>query len=215
MAQEIDLAPVLESLNSRIVKLGGELASALRDYIKKDEKEGYKEFGMAQQNAITSIFEHGVQQFYNAYTPIEYSRTGGLFKVLQMRTDENGVVQSEDEKHMDLYDPSRMHKDRKGGDLFDKVFVHGWHGGAASGPYHPYPGAPYYRTYNDWGRYGAWGRRAYQSKAPADIIHEELSEANPGYIYELFCEIMNEHTLGALQEFAKKEAPSIIKRYFR
>lgn len=133
----------------------------------------YTEFGQYQAQMITKIFNDAVNQFYAAYTPNFYDRHDGLYDVLDMTYDQRGIVITGDGNKL-LFNKSEMHGDRRGGDLFNKVFIEGWHGGAESSYRgdHPESGVPYYRK--PVGYYKYWGRRAVQTESPYHIINEAL-----------------------------------------
>ena len=151
----------------------------------------WEEFGEYQRAKITSLFRSAVGRFYDAYEPQKYVRTHSLYNLLQLPTDDRGLVEYGDT--MDLIDRSKIHRDRQGGDsLFDTVFMEGWHGGAkyispdkedAWGK-HPEPGIPYWRKKGRGHRYGSWGRRAVRTAlssnatAPYWVFDEELDDSS-------------------------------------
>lgn len=196
----------------------------------KTIKKMKKHIGEYKTQEIERIFNDSVTEFYDAYPPLYYqrkgntsSKTGGLYDVLKIRTDEDGMVIAND--YIDLFDPNSMHKDRKGNDLFTKVFMEGWHGGAENihrhadiWGQHPSPGTPYYRTGGFvkwfsgsnryvWRRYGKWGRKAKQTKSPYILITAELDRAQEHemkqevekIVQEDFSELAKNMTQKALQ----------------
>lgn len=82
-----------------------------------------------------------------------------------------------------MFDRDALHKDRRGGDLFNKVFIEGWHGGAESGPGHPSAGLPRYRVPTPY--YTHWGPIAYRTESPFEIFTKNLDaeESNFDDVY--------------------------------
>lgn len=180
---------------------------------KKTVKNMKRDVGQYKIQKFKSIFNDAVTDFYNAYTPSLYqrrgdtsSKTGGLYDVLRIRTDSEGTVVADN--YIDLFDPDLMHKDRKGNDLFNKVFMEGWHGGAEDihshadiWGEHPSPKTPYYRTGGFvkwfsgsnryvWRRYGKWGHKAVRTKAPYVIFTSELDRAQSNEMKQEIGEIV-------------------------
>lgn len=156
-------AKVYQEKGMKIVK--EEYAKAIKDT--------YEEFGRYQEMIIEEIFNNAVNQFYTSYTPDFYDRTRGLYDVLDLIIDKRGIVLTGMD-NMLLFDRDKMHGDRKGGDLFHKVFIEGWHGGAESSYRgdHPESGTPYYRK--PYRYYTQWGKRAKRTESPYQIINQEL-----------------------------------------
>lgn len=167
-----------------------------------------REFGVYQQKKIKQIFDDAITKFYDDYTPSMYDRNGdkqsrshGLYDILDMRTQENGMVIYNDD-YLGLFDRSKMHmgRDRDTGevaDLFDKVFIEGWHGGAKGissekeGVWgkHPPGSEGYYRTGGTitlpdsgksvWHRWGSWGKKAKQMlPSPYELICKNIDIAD-------------------------------------
>lgn len=194
-----------------------------------------REFGAYQQKRIKEIFEDAVTRFYDDYEPSMYDRKGnkqtkshGLYDVLDMQTQGNGMVVYGDD-YLGLFDRSKMHtgRDRDTGpaaDLFDKVFIEGWHGGAKgiSGEKegiwgkHPHSGDGYYRTAGmitlpDSGKsvlhkWGAWGKKAEQMEtSPYDIIRQNLDEAEVknGDFDTVYNDVVSKHNDEAMKRVEK------------
>jgi len=65
-----------------------------------------------------------VAEWYGAYKPRQYHRKESLYNLMEI---------DEDAANMRVgwgFSDANMTKDRKGGSLFEKVFVQGWHGGS-------------------------------------------------------------------------------------
>lgn len=188
----------------------------------------YEEFGLYQRDKIGQIFNDAVATFYASYTPTQYKRTFDLYNVLNISYDRYGRVAYDE--LTDLLDPSRMHTDRKGGDLFQKVFMEGWHGGAENistgadmwGD-HPSPGIPYYRKpglvtspngNKKWHRWGKWGRKSVQTVAPATIMYNKLLSAEHGDLHSKLIEIVNKHNGEAMQKIHQEVIPRLRTEIF-
>ena len=165
----------------------------------------YTEFGQYQAQIITKIFNDAVNQFYADYKPIPggYTRQYGLRDVLDIAYDHSGVVITGHDNRL-LFDENEMHRDRKGGDLFHKVFMEGWHGGAESSRNgdHPEPGIPYYRTPVDSYRY--WGGKAVRTESPYHIINEALEVAEVPSMTAQLQSILDKNAKIAEMEIVKK-----------
>lgn len=196
----------LEELANRVLKDLNERTSIAMD-------NAMREFGVYQKNKITEIFNNAVDKWYLSYTPSMYERTYGLYDVLSLKYNENGTVFIDD-NYRSLFDPSLMHKDRHGGDLFEKVFIEGWHGGAESGEDHPEIGArmgigiPYYRTPPHWTE---WSRRARKTKSAYKIICEDINSIYGTEMFDMFKKISQKHNDIAV-EMVIKNIPYIKKQ---
>lgn len=207
----------------------------------------YKEYGDKERRVIKRVFDDAVTKFYDSYDPSLYERygqtnqkNGGLYNILDEKRildltrqkQEYLVNNSNNDSLNDLDDSiseyreymneNYMHKGRQRdtgriAELFDLVFMKGWHGGADRidsskaeiwGSLNS--NTPHYRTaglitdpesgrqiYHRW---GAWGREAKQTEAPFSIFCEEMQKAEDG---ELFSELSN---------IAMKKHPDHIKR---
>lgn len=218
MSKYKDVDMLAAEMKSKIYQLRDKTLDALNKETAKAVDSAMKEFGVYQQQKITQIFNSAVQEFYDAYTPKEYNRTYGLYDVLDLKTDSRGMVITSANGYLDLFDSSSLHGDRSGGDLFQKVFMEGWHGGAesiASGKAavwgnHPSPGTPYYRrsgfvtypnsTAKRWHKYGKWGRVAVRTKSPYKIIEERLSAAEQAEMFSKFDEVVRKHNDRAVEK---------------
>lgn len=165
--------------------------------------DAWEDFGQYQRQIITEIFNRAVNQFYAEYTPKFYDRQYGLRDVLDIAYDHRGVVITGHDNRL-LFDENEMHGDRKGGDLFNKVFIEGWHGGAESSRNgdHPEPGTPYYRK--PVGSYRYWGGKAEKTESPYHIINEALEVGEKPNIRAALISIFNKHLRWANNRIAKR-----------
>ena len=234
MGKKNDIDEIMDEMDRKIQQWCDYTLKRLNEETSKAMDAAYKDFGIYQQRVITEIFWGAVDQFYSDYTPSEYQRTYGLFDVLDLDSnlDEYGMVVTGVKGFGDLFDATKMHKDRKGNDLFDKVFMHGWHGGAenintgaaAIWGNHPSPGIPYYRTYGwvqypnsskkRWHRYGSWGQKAIQTKPPYKIFKEHMTAIERGEMLRTFVKISNEHNDKAVTK-VQKEATDYGNKLFK
>ena len=120
----------------------------------------WADFFVVVDKRVHDIFNAVIQDFYSDYSPGYYDRHESLYEILQTEVSEDSLSI--------WFDPSKMTPFRSGYDgedgLYDQVFRHGWHGGAASGEKHPATGTPYWRTPIPY--YSHWGRRAAVSSVP-------------------------------------------------
>lgn len=209
MGKYADIDALIDGMVSAVYKASDEILGVMDRETKKESERAYEEFGAYQTKAISELFHEAVQEFYDAYTPGYYQRQYGLNNVLDIHTDDKGMAVYDTVE--DLLDPSGMHGDRSGGDLYEKVFVRGWHGGAESGPDHPAPGVPYYRKPD--GLWFQWSRPAERSEAPIDIFRRTLSQAEGGEIYKNFARICNEHNEIAMEK-VRDESAKIFSKYY-
>lgn len=177
--------------------------------VKEENAEAFanawKDFGQYQRQIITEIFNRAVNQFYADYKPIPggYERQYGLRDVLDIAYDYRGTVITGHDNRL-LFDENEMHGDRRGGDLFNKVFIEGWHGGAEDSRNgdHPDPGTPYYRT--PVGSYRYWGGKAVKTESPYHIINEALEVGEKPNIRAALISIFNKHLRLANNRIAKR-----------
>lgn len=197
--------------------------------VEKSNAASDKEFNEYQKNRIVDMFNQAVDEFYGDYTPKFYKRkgsvsshSGGLYDILDMRTDEDGMVIAEEPNYDELYDKNGV-RGRVGSygspSLFDSVFKTGYHGGstfinADSVPFwgaHPSPRTPYWRRpgfcidprteMRSWFTYGAWGRAAAVAEmSPYDRVAQLITEADSDggefdEMWEAICDKYDE-TLG-------------------
>ena len=235
MAKYADIESMCDRIQGDLHKIAEETLELMNRETEKHMDLAYIEFGDYQRRTIREIFANAVQTFYDAYTPAYYNRSEGLFDVLDIHENADGTVAYDTVDN--LLDPSAMHKDRKGGDLYNKVFVKGWHGGAESGRYipkrntsdkkttkrtkqgmssmnsiqHPSPGTPYYRTPETI--YSYWGKRAVRTTSPYDLFKNELHTAEGGYIFAEFKRISDKYNELAMESVQNK-LNSIMSKYY-
>lgn len=200
------------------------------EYAEKETKAAMKqadvEFGAYQQARIRDIFNDAVDSFYQSYSPSFYGRRNSLYDMLQLHTDDSGMVISglveanDAADYRGLFDET-MPMSRSGGSLFDTVFVEGWHGGAksinaaaaATWGAHPSPGVPYYRRggivigkngKRFYHKYGKWGRQAVRTESPYQKISTDLSSAERGELYEMFKSIGDKYNEEAVAKINAK-----------
>lgn len=226
-------------MHSQIQEISRRTLDAMNEETQQASKDIYVEFGEFQENFIRNVFNDAVTRFYKAYDAKKYKRQGdpenhkgGLYEVLSIKKNEDKLVKMDGPTYDSLYDPSKMHKDRKGNDLYHKVFEEGWHGGAEgiaknkekTWGKHPHPGIPYYRkrgmvTYPDGTRkmhkYGKWGKKAEHSTPPAEMIAEELGKAEGNELYKAFQEIGDKHNKLAMQRVNERLAEITNEVYSR
>lgn len=196
------------------------------------------EFGLWQQEKVRDLFNDVVTTFYSSYTPSKYTRqgdvgskTGGLYEILDIQTDADGQVIGTAPMYDELYNPAKMHPNRSGGDnLYQTVFVEGYHGGASSigsnadvWGEHPSPGTPYWRTggfvkYSDSGvrkyhKYGKWGRRAVRSASPRSLMGSAMLGAE-AEMDNKFYEIASKYNDAMRQDIEQNVIPSVGRAVF-
>ena len=237
MSKYHDVDSLIREIKGDLDKFKEQTLKVLNEEVDRAMDDAAKEFGVYQQQKITEIFKNAVAEFYGAYTPKSYERqgrdgTGGLYNVLDLHTDEHGMVITGPNGYQDLFDSSQMHGDRNGGDLFNKVFMEGWHGGAESisegktdiWGTHPSQGTPYYRkpgfvrypnpTKTKWHKYGKWGKVAKRTTAPYTIIEEKLKVAEGAEIFKKFKDISQRHNDKAVKKVEQEEIPRIYSEIF-
>lgn len=205
-----DIRNAISDLNNKRTLWRARASEVCSKELQATLKDVWGEFGDYQRNKIASVFRSSMGLFYDAYQPQMYKREYSLYNLLQLPTDERGLVDYNDT--MDLINRENVHLDRHGGDsLFETVFMEGWHGGAkhidpgkaSVWGEHPNPGSAYYRTKGmvtypgatqaKWHRYGKWGKQAFRSKAPYTMFDEALNDAEQGEIAAAFQDISQKH----------------------
>lgn len=219
MGKYSDIDSLVDEMRTNLRRLADRTLDALNEETSKAMEDANHEFGAYQQMFIEQIFRNAVDAFYDAYSPKSYQRTGGLYDVLDLKLDDSGmVVMGANGDYRSLFNETNFHSDRSGGNLFEKVFIDGYHGGAESisggkadvWGAHPSPGIPYYRapglvrysgeTRKRWHRYGRWGSRAIRTESPYKIIARNLSAAEATEMFSKFKEISQKHNDAAVEK---------------
>ena len=113
------------------------------------------------------IYQNAVDKWYSSYWPRLYRRKGSLYDLMEIDTDiDNTSLEY-------TFSDSNMTKDRHGGSLFDKVFVHGWHGGAYAGD------TISYRRPAPW--YWEWGSVAVKTPSAYFLFEKSKKEIEEKY----------------------------------
>ena len=157
--------------------------STHKEVLKKLEKALEETTRMFLQTAKTKFercFLDSVTHFYASYTPIHPdSRHMEMYDLFEAHLD---VSDGAGKLAID-FDPSKMSFENGSATedgLYDQAFRKGWHGGAASGEFHPSPGTPYLRAPYDHDftrRYHRWYRPASVAPiAPLDEFYKLAQE---------------------------------------
>lgn len=204
---EAVIRDIVERNRRNIAILATQIKAKADEISEETVKKTYIEFGDYQQRRLESLFEEAVRQFYDAYSPSFYSRSESMYDVLNLQKNGDGLIIYDDV--MDLLDRTKMTVDRKGGDLFNKVFVEGWHGGAEGindalaeryGA-HPSPGIPYYRTPHPY--YTRWGKQAFRSESPYDRFKISVEAEEGGSMSAELQRILEKHNDDAIKVITK------------
>lgn len=226
-----ELHNVVDTFMNRVVAFGEAVLAEYAPMLEDALETSLREYGAIEQETLSRIFTEAVQSFYDDYTPTRHTRHRSLFNLLDVKTDEYGQVLSHDSLFLDLYDRTKMTQGRKGNDLFQTVFVEGWHGGAKGiapdlEPYwgaHPNPGIPHYRR-RGWAiapgstkkrmyKYGRWGRRAEQAKTPIpEAVVAGFNAALAKELYDKEVEIITKH-IDEAQKDIMKRVPHIARSF--
>lgn len=151
-------------------RFGDYMAKKVRD-LNSAAIEAQTEYFEIVEQKIRDIVKSAVDDFYSSYTPEWHTRDNRLYNILRI---DSGTQDGLRYLAYD-FDPSVLpYRDGSGGgefDLYNTVFRRGFHGGAASGPRHPQPGIPYWRSGwwldRDGGiHYHSWGDQAAGSVTP-------------------------------------------------
>ena len=223
MGKYSDIDAMADRMKSNLEMEAELILEALNERTSKAMDDAMVEFGEYQKEKITEIFNEAVDRFYSAYSVVEngYQRQGnpakhegGLYEVLEIQLDDDGTVYmgNTGEDYTTLFDQSKMHKDRHGGDLFNKVFMSGWHGGAESGDGHPQNGTPYWRT--PIPIYSRWGRKARKTTSPYTMIARDLGAIEGGEMFMKFKEISQYYNDKAVKTVIEHDIPDIKAKIY-
>lgn len=128
-------------------------------------KEAITELAPEIKREYEELARNEIMKWYSAYTPMFYGRRMSMLNIPY------GEVNLSDWTFEMAFRSGLMGKDRKGGDLYEKVFIGGWHGGAWAGDTFRYR-----RPVNKW---YVWGRQAVRTESAFDMYNadqEALSE---------------------------------------
>ena len=224
----------LAEIQDKTKKMGKEITDFVVDNFNKRKPKIYKEFGVYQAQKVKELFNQAVDAFYNDYAPHDYSRTYGLYDLLDIKYNSSGTVYMDsDNMYEDLYNPEGLSGHRaEGRTLYQTVFAEGYHGGAAGissdkasvWGHHPSPGIPYYRragmvTYPDgtkkMHRYGKWGNAAVKADiSPLNVIYNNLLVKQNTEMRDK----LREMALAELEEIdnqvVKEIVPDLAQKYF-
>lgn len=184
-----------------------DLKHILDEESKRQNELAMREFSAIHAARVEELFKDSVTEWYDAYTPSKYRRrgntssgTGGLYEIFKTNVNADGDFDYDSVES--LYNPNGMHKDRKGGDLYQKVFIQGWHGGGGWPPRYRLPYRKYYR----------WGSIAYKSE-PADQIFRRSLDSVDDELFSIFKSISDSHQELAVQ-YAQSSVEQLTKKYF-
>lgn len=211
----------ISQLNAVLKKQADEALAIMNEEVSKEMATVNDEFGPQQNAIITRLFNEAIDQFYESYSPKQYTRRYDLYDLLAIHyNDDTGLVDYDDVA--DLIDSDRMPLDRRGNNtLFESVFLEGYHGGATDIYHdediygeHPSPGTPYWRSgmlrYSKkkgatiWVDNHRWLSAAYQSEAPLIIFAKKMQAAEKGEIYNEFKRISDEHNERAMAKVMQR-----------
>ena len=217
MGRYADAAREIKSAVSELVE---RLTDIVNEELDTAEEDAYKEYGEYETRRVREIFNEAVTEFYDAYPAgdgeLTYSRngnpeseTGGLYNILEITQDEYGMVVTEAAGYTDLFNPDKMHAGREGGGLdggglYEKVFIQGWHGGAAGTDHNNKTvSTPHYRVPK--GYYTYWGRKATRTTPPASIFAKNYQKADSKELQNEFDRLIEEHEDKANERIARRQ----------
>ena len=182
---------IINNVNS-ISSMKEEIASfADKETKVKDRNIGF-EFGEQQEWYYRSVVKEKIDEFYADYNPNSYHRRFDLYDVYQPRFGKDGMVITDAPGYDDLYFTA-VPFGRDGCSLFDLVFKHGYHGGAAGTDSNEKTrNSPHYRMPIPF--YTMWdGRAEKMDPSPYELVKEELTNEEGGYVFDLFKQISKKH----------------------
>lgn len=137
---------------------------------RKIERDIVQEMMLYVYEDVNEIFEQGVSDFYQAYDPIFYHRTGALYDAFKITKTWNTVswrLSGELMPNVHRVDNSY---------IYEFVFNQGYHGGAVGANAY---GQPMWRTpHPSQGSpaWHSWGRPAVCTESPSELIWKYLDE---------------------------------------
>ena len=115
---------------------------------------------------IESASRFAVEDWYMSFNPDYYERTESLLNVYDIQP-QIGTINV------------HLRSDELGGHrasndyIYEYMFILGYHGGAISGPEHPAPGTPYWRTGLEFSK---WGDPAPKTTSAYTLMRKYISE---------------------------------------
>lgn len=132
-------------------------------------KRSVDECGPTIEQRGREIFKEVVDDFYGSYTPIYYNRNKSMGNILDISYNSQNIHTEFDDSRF-----SSTNGTLNGEGLYEIVFKRGYHGGAPSGPGHPSPGTPYWRSPHPF--YWYWSQPAHKSDPPYDVFDRRYDE---------------------------------------
>lgn len=171
----------MDNIGDALNKWFKEMAEHAKERATAALNEAWTEVKPEIAEAFEKIYEQAIGRWYDAYTPIFYSRNHSLYDLMETKED------GSDGAFTFLFDGANMTHDRHGDSLFEKVFIQGWHGGAYAGD------TIRYRT--PYGGYWHWGRRAVRT-LPAYYIFEKEKEHKVAYYSQRIADVAMQKAAG-------------------
>lgn len=173
-------------------------AKTVANLIKKNEDQVMQQALAHVYKDINEIFETGINEFYEEYTPRYYHRKYALYDTYRITQTKNSLIIQADGGFM----PSGIHR-APNDYIFDLVFVQGYHGGAFSdetGGEEPFWRVPPLTSSLPRGikPYTDWGSAATQTESPDDKIYRklvayDLSGVAQKYIVQFYWDIIKQY----------------------
>ena len=208
---------LMERIQTYRVKRRDTVLQIMNEETKVAVKDTYRAFGKYYKEKLAGVFNEAVMEFYNAYYPRFYEREYGLFDILDIKTNADGMVITGND-YCSLFDESAMHEDRSGNEgLYDLVFVEGWHGGSTgTDAWGHTVDTPHYRVpYREEGDadvgFYRWGRQAVRTDSPYKIFKRELSVMEDGEIYQELERLAHLYNDQAVQRYQSR-IPDALRR---
>ncbi len=161
-----DLGSFMSSFERRIVETVKKQVQPIYEQCIKDATE--ITFNDLEKYA-KMVFTQAIDRFYSSYSPGYYGRTESLYDIFEIERGAGSITIGFHPENMSSSEGSLG-----SAGLYEQTFKRGWHGGAGSGPDHPAPGAPFWRT--PYGVYKHWGRSAAVSTPPYEEISRRIEE---------------------------------------
>lgn len=137
-------------------------------------KQINSELDKVYEKDLNKIIKRAIDDFYHTYKPKYYNRQYSL-KYMYKVTSKDGFIDMD-------FSTDYWHGNHRLGneELFNLVFIEGWHGGARNidsskieqWGEHPEEGVPYWRTPHP--NYTQWGYRAKNDLSPMERIDKAL-----------------------------------------